>query len=564
MDDEPVTIDHVHQYAYCPRRMHLMYVDGRWGDNVFTEEGRSAHARLDAADDVLPEAPADVSADSASDAAPSDPEPVVARSVMLSSDGLGLVGKLDLVELDGGEALPVDTKRGHPPDNPWRCYEPERVQLMAQALLLREHGFACARGMLYFAGARRRVLVELSPELEARTVYLLREAQALAKRRDPPPPLSDSPKCVGCSLAGLCLPDEINYLDGRTANAPGDLRRLYPARDDALPLYVQEQGARVGKEGECVVVVRRDEKLGRYPLKDVAQLVLCGNIGVSAQALHLLCESGVPVVHLSMGGWFYGITHGHGLRNAYDRAAQFAAAGNEAQCLAFARAVTETKILNQRTMLRRNAQGDVDESLQTLKRQAERAAVCDNAENLLGVEGAAAAAYFGAFARMLRADKLADGFVFADRNRRPPRDPVNALLSFAYALLVKECTVALMSEGLDPWWGFYHRPRHGRPALALDLMEEFRPLVADSAVLSCINTGMAGIADFEVGASGCCMKPAARKAILRAYEQRLDDLMTHPVFDYRCSWRAVVRLQARLLAKWLRGDIDAYKPIATR
>jgi CRISPR-associated protein Cas1 len=165
---------------------------------------------------------------------------------------------------------------------------------------------------------------------------------------------------------------------------------------------------------------------------------------------------------------------------------------------------------------------------------------------------------------MIKANPLGETFDIAGRNRRPPKDPVNAMLSYGYALLVKECTVALMAEGLDPWWGLYHRPRHGRPALALDLMEEFRPLVVDSAVLSAVNTGMVAASDFVTGASGCLMKPPARKALIQAYEQRLDQLVTHPMFDYRCSWRSIIRVQARLLARWLRGDVPAYVGMTTR
>ena len=138
------------------------------------------------------------------------------------------------------------------------------------------------------------------------------------------------------------------------------------------------------------------------------------------------------------------------------------------------------------------------------------------------------------------------------------------MLSFGYALLAKETSIALLAEGLDPHWGFLHRPRHGRPALALDLMEEFRPLVVDSAVLSAINNGMVAPGDFVTTPAGCAMKDSARKALIRAYEMRLDQMITHPVFDYRCSWRAVIRVQAKLLAKALRGEIPAYAGITTR
>jgi CRISPR-associated protein Cas1 len=131
-------------------------------------------------------------------------------------------------------------------------------------------------------------------------------------------------------------------------------------------------------------------------------------------------------------------------------------------------------------------------------------------------------------------------------------------------MLTKECTIALITEGLDPWWGFYHRPRHGRPALALDIMEPLRPAVVDSAVITAINTGMVAAGDFNTSKSACIMQPTARKALIRAYEARLDQLITHPVFDYKCSWRVIIRLQARLLARWLRGDVPAYASVTTR
>jgi CRISPR-associated protein Cas1 len=165
---------------------------------------------------------------------------------------------------------------------------------------------------------------------------------------------------------------------------------------------------------------------------------------------------------------------------------------------------------------------------------------------------------------MLRPRDLSTEWDFTQRNRRPPRDPINAMLSFLYAVLVKEVTVAVLAEGLDPWWGLFHRPRHGRPSLALDLMEEFRPLLSDSAVLTAVNTGMVTAKDFTTSNAGCAMAADGRKGLLRAFESRLDSLVTHPLFGYRCSWRAVVRVQARLFARWLRGDIADYTGLVTR
>jgi CRISPR-associated protein Cas1 len=312
-------------------------------------------------------------------------------------------------------------------------------------------------------------------------------------------------------------------------------------------------------------VIRKDgEVLAKVRILDLTQLVVCGPVQVSHAVIHALCDAGIPLVHLSGGHWFHGVTTGISLRNAFDRAAQFRAVDDESTVLAFARALVAGKIRNQRTLLLRNASPRPDAALVNLSRLARRAAGAEDVPSLLGLEGMAARHYFGAFASMLRPDDLNVEWDFKGRNRRPPRDPVNAMLSFVYALLSKEVTVAILAEGLDPWWGLYHRPRHGRPALALDLMEELRPLVADSAVITAINTGMVKRRSFERTRTAATMNASGRKAMIQALEARLDQLVTHPVFDYRCSWRTVIRLQVRLFARWLRGDVPKYTTITTR
>lgn len=565
-----VTGDMVAQMAYCPRRFHLMYVEGRWADNTHTVEGRSVHRRVDKIDQVLPSPHAATGKPKQSDEPSGDEPPVIVRSVPLASERLSLMAKLDLASCDpeGGEAMPVETKRGKVPDNAQKSYEPERVQLMAQGLLLREQGYKVTQGMIYFAGSRTRVTVPFTPELEARTLELIAAARVAQGASLLPEPLDDSPKCRGCSLNGICLPDETLALRLVPPDpvAPG-VRRLYPAKDDALPLYVQEQGAKVGKKGETLTIEKSGEELGSVRLKDTSQVVLLGNVQISAQTLHLLCEAEVPVLHLSSGGWFSGITHGWGLRNAYDRAAQFTAFADPARCLEFSREVVRAKAVNQRALLMRNGV-PAPENARAVADMADlirKIPGADSADTLLGLEGSLAAPYFQNFSGMLKPkDFDAAAWEISSRNRRPPKDPVNALLSFAYALLSKECAVALLAEGLDPHWGFYHRPRHGRPALALDLMEPFRPVIAESAVLSCINTGMVVAADFERGAGACLLGSAGRKAFIRAYEARCEQLVTHPLFDYRISWRNAVRIQARLLSRRLRGDIAEWPCITVR
>ncbi len=598
LPEEWATVDMVNRFTFCPRLFHLMYVQGRWEDNTHTVEGKDVHRRVDRIEHLLPESrsanggdedeptdsPKAKRAKKGEEPDDADPPPEIARSVSLGCDDLGLMGKLDLVSADpeGGEAVPVETKKSRVPPVPERSYLPERVQLMAQGLLLRAHGYRSEHGYLYFAGSRSRVRVDFIPELESETraiISAVREARASVVM---PPPLEDSPKCWGCSLCGICLPDETNALRaaaiaekdepvsetaldeesgapeefGERSEGGPDVRRLYAARDRAMPFYVQEQGARVGKSGERLNVTKLGEKIGSVRLIEVSQVILMGNVQVTSQALHLLMEKGIPVVHFSTGGWFHGMSHGVGIENAYARSAQYAAAADSALRVKFASGAVRAKLANQRALLLRNGQGrERDEAVATLaKRLKQDESAFHSLGEVLGWEGEGAALYFSAFSSMLKTGELPE-FGFSTRNRRPPKDPINALLSFAYAMLAKECLVALWAEGLDPWWGLYHQPRHGRPALALDLMEPFRPIIADSVVITAVNTGMVGPKDFVVNANGCAMLPSGRKGFLRAWEQRLDQLYTHPEFDYRCSWRTILRIQARLLARWLRGDI---------
>jgi CRISPR-associated protein Cas1 len=553
-----VTVDAVHQFAYCPRRAYIMHVERQMAQNAFTEDGRRVHRRVDRVDQVLDAPDRDASGTG-------DDPPMIARSVSLSSQELGITGKLDLVSTDGDEAVPVETKRGSVPDVAGGIWEPERVQLMAQALLLRSAGWRCDHGFIYFAGSRRKVELRFDADLEARTLDMIANTRAQRLDARIPDPLEDSPKCSGCSVAGICLPDETHAL----RHVPADpiaptVRRLYPSRGEASPLYVQTQGARIGTRRGMLVVTLRDEALGEFRLIDIDHVVLCGSVQVSAQALHLLCEAGIPVCHLSIGHWFYGITAGFTLRNAYDRAAQFKAASDPARCLGFAQSIVAAKVSNQRTLLMRNAAPRPTPTIDLLARAYAAVGEATDRPQLLGVEGNAARAYFATFSSMLKAEDIATRFDAEGRARRPPPDPLNACLSFGYALLAREATVAIAAVGLDPFWGLYHQPRHGRPALALDLMEEFRPLIVDSTVITAFNTGMLRLDDFEIGASGCLLRDAARRRFIKGYEARMDQLATHPLLGYRVSWRTMLRLQARLLARWLRGDIPDYRGITTR
>jgi len=412
--------------------------------------------------------------------------------------------------------------------------------------------------------------VEFDEPLRARTLELLERAREAAASATLPAPLAGSAKCQGCSLHGVCLPDEVNYLvqEAGEASAPATepVRRLVPGRDDAQPLYVQEQGARIGLDGDVLEVRSREHGvIGKARLFELSQLVVMGNVQVSAQAIRELCGRGIPVCWMSFGGWLSGFTDGLGHNNVEIRRAQFRAAEDAGTSLKLAQRFVRNKIANSRTLLRRNHPDAPEATLREMSALSESTESAVGLPELLGMEGNAARLYFEAFPALIRATGGAElGFDFTTRSRRPPKDPVNALLSFAYSLLAKDLAVTARGVGLDPFLGFYHQPRHGRPALALDLMEEFRPIIADSVVLSAINTGVVTTADFVRSSLGVSMKPEGRKRFMRAYERRLEEEVTHPVFGYRISYRRILEVQCRLLSRHLLGEIASYPEFRTR
>ncbi|GAB4529133.1 MAG: CRISPR-associated endonuclease Cas1 [Amphiplicatus sp.] len=541
----------VNEWVYCPRLAYLEWAEGEWAETGDTAEGARAHARVDEGGGRLaaPE-----------EAADEDGPARRARSVLLSSERLGLIARIDMIDAEDGRVTPIDVKKGKRPHVAAGAYEPERVQVCAQALILEDNGYRVEEGAIWYAGSRERVRVELSADLRETTLRAASELRLAAASGRRPPPLNDSPKCVRCALAGVCLPDETNFFRKGTVPRP-----LNPADDPALPLYVQTPGARVRKSGEEIIIETDADKTA-VPLIAVSELALFGPASVTTPTLHELFRRNIPVAWFSTGGWLMGHAHGTGPANAYVRTNQYRAAFDEPRSLRIARGLVAAKIRNQRTMLRRNWRAEKspdgkDEALASLKHLAARAERAADAPALLGLEGEAAAIYFRRFDCMLAAregEALAARFSFEKRNRRPPEDPVNAMLSLAYALLMRTFLATLLSVGFDPYRGFYHAIRHGRPALALDMMEPYRPIIADSAVIGAINNGEVKPDGFYWNGPACAMKSDARRALIAAYERRLAQETTHPLFGYRVSMRRLIEVQTRLLARHLDGELRDY------
>jgi len=562
----------VNEFCYCPRLFYYEWVEGLFAESSDTVEGSAQHKRVDKKADALP-APEDL------------PENIHARSVTLSSERFKVIAKLDLVEVDGGTATPVDYKRGRPRDTEegLELWPSDKAQLAVQAIVLRENGYTCEEGVAYYRQTGQRVRVTFDRELMTWAEGLIAEAWRAAAG-DIPKPLEDSPKCPRCSLVGICLPDEtlraaewderdaqqLALFDGlRRKPARREVRPLVTPRSQKRPLYLNTQGVRVGKSGGVLQVKENDKVVQEVRVGETGQVNVMGNVQISTQAIQALCEAEVPVCYFSMGGWFYGITLGFNEKNVFLRRNQFRLAEQEYFCLSLARRLVSGKVRNQRTLLQRNHIEPDKRTLAGLKEMADRADSARAVDELLGIEGNAARLYFGAFAGMIKPDDESAGaddfpFDFEGRNRRPPRDPVNALLSLGYSMLAKDLTVACYAVGFDPYVGFYHQPRFGRPALALDLMEPFRPLIVDSAVLTAVNTGMVSGRDFVRAGTAVALTAAGRKGFLRAYELRMDTLVTHPLFEYRVSYRRLLEIQARLLARVLEGELANYPVFTTR
>jgi len=339
-------------------------------------------------------------------------------------------------------------------------------------------------------------------------------------------------------------------------------------------LYVTTQNAYLHKEGQSVVVRVEKENRLRLPIHTLDGIVCFGAISMSPFLMHHCAENNVAVSFLSLYGKFLARIQGPVSGNVLLRREQYRVADHPEAAAHIARNMLIGKIANARAVLRR-AQRDhgekssqpscneLEKAEQRLRQYVQRLEKPMPIDELRGNEGEAAASYFAAFPQLITVSD--EAFAFTGRNRRPPTDPVNALLSFTYTLLVHDCRSALEGVGLDPCVGYLHTDRPGRPSLALDLMEEFRAFLADRLVLSLINRRQIQPKDFKDSAGGAVtMTDDARKTLLTTWQKRKQDEITHPYLGEKCKIGLLPHLQAQLLARHLRGDLEAYPPFIWR
>ena len=515
-------------------------------DNAHTIDGRSSHRVVDLRN---------------KEGKPSRKEDMIhRRSVFFSSETLGIIGKLDLLEEDeNGDQYPVEYKKGKKPKDrePWLN---DQVQVCAQALLMRENGLTLpSKGFVYYIASKARAEVPLTEHLISETHRVIAECKLISQAEEPPALVENRNKCFACSLNAICLPEEEDVLKGKKVNA----RRILPSIIDGDLLYVDTIGAYLNiSDGNIKITAPGGNVIGEVRLEQLREIVLTGPVQSTSQVTQACLRNSIPIHYLSLGGSYLGVSssflHYHGLL----RESQWKAHFDTALSFELSRIVAVSKMINMRTMMMRYLREDnnTDDSgmFENMKRLIKQAKASGTVDSLRGFEGMAAKIYFASFGRYIKLEQRSL-FLFSDRNRRPPRDPTNALLSFGYSLLAKDCVGTALRVGFDPYSGFYHTMKYGRPSLALDMMEFFRQPIVDSVVLSSINNGVFNGKDFYQYQNVCYLNEKGRKKYLVRYQMRKKDMVTHPMFQYRLSYERTIELQFRLLGKYLLNEVDKYE-----
>lgn len=331
-------------------------------------------------------------------------------------------------------------------------------------------------------------------------------------------------------------------------------------------VYITANDAFIGKTDERLVVKADKQKLLDVPLIKVDGLVILGRATVSPAVVKELLERHIPLCFLTETGKYLGRLEPEMTKNIFVRQAQWKAAGESAQAIHLVKGFVRGKLKNYRTSFlrqaRKHSEVELDRAIDRIESAISPIEQTNNINSLRGLEGAGSAAYFGAFDRLIRVEE----FSFSTRCRRPPTDPVNSLLSFGYSLLRQDLQSAVNLVGFDPYLGYLHCQHYGRPSLALDLMEEFRPLVVDTIVLNAINLRILVRGDFtsEPISNAVSLTTEARRKFLKLYEEKKQSKFKHPVLGKQCSYQEAFEIQTRLMAKYLMGEIEKYPPLVLR
>ncbi len=537
----PVRVMALHALAYCQRLFYLEEVEEIRVANAKVFAGRELHAGLEADDGG---------------------EWV---SLELTSEALGLTGKVDCVRRRDGAYVPYEHKRGRAArgETPGadasgspQAWPSDRLQLIAYAVLLEENfGQVIPEGRIRYHADNVTVRVPIDDAARAELAEALATARRLREAVERPPIAENERLCRHCSLAPICLPEEVRQEREPTR----EVARLFPPDREGATLHVVSEGAHVGRSRDCLVVRPRDGPEAKYPIHSVEAVMLHGFAQLTTQAIRLCTEQGVGVHWMTAGGHHTASlvsTAGQVQR----RIRQYRALSEEATCLRLVRALVLAKVEGQHRYLLRATRGNeqprqtVAPHLTGLREALKAAARADNRDTLRGHEGVAAVHYFHGL-RSLLGEQVPESLRATNRNRRPPLDRFNAVLSFGYGLLHTAVLRAVLAAGLEPALGFFHTPRSAAYPLVLDLMELFRVPLWDLVLIGSLNRGQWNAdEDFTVTRAKVWLSDAGRKKAIELFESRLDESWKHPVLEYSLSYARTLELEARLLEKEWTGE----------
>ena len=531
LGDDPLPISLVLHAVFCPRNAWLQG-SGETTDTYQVQAGTEAHRAVDDATTAR------------------DNEH---RAVPVYSEALGVVGRCDCVRDQPDGTVVVIEYKTTPVRQQAIVTPAHRVQLALQAMCLEEAGHTVSAAFVWFVNHHKDVRVDLTDELRNEAARWVRTTRQLLQNSRPPEPLSNDARCSRCSHVSVCLPDEVR------STAPA--RRISVTRNRGVIVHATTPGSRVQIRRSRVEVVRGGEVLAALPLEKVDGLILHGNVDVSSALMRELLWRRRTVVWCSSRGRVMGWASTAQTVNGLGRVHQHEISAQGS--LPLARGMIRAKIANQATMLRRwYKAGDEATFLRFLQHSIDE---CASLPEIFAVEGRAAAVYFGLFPMFLKDGKRQDWVEhWSGRQGRGAGDPLNLCLNYAYGLLLTECVRALVACGLDPHAGILHSANRNKPAMALDLMEEFRPVIADSVVVSAINNGQLRLRYLSSGLGEATLDQRAKKVLITAHEARMATEIIHPLYGYKVSWRRVVEVQARLVLEAVSGSAAPYRGVTVR
>lgn len=530
MEEQIISAGGLHALAYCERLYYLENVEHiRLADErVFA--GRRAH------EETLPN------------------EEGSWTRVQLESSSLGLRGEVDVLRRIDGALVPYELKRGKSSGKKGdkRAWDTDLLQLGAYALLVEEHfGQPATEGRIRYLADKITIRVEIDAALRERVQKSIKRARQLSETVTRPPVTEHEGRCLHCSLAPACLPEEARL----SADPQWRTIRLLPPHPSGSPLHVMESGARVGKSNGTIQVTSLDGPKLEFPVHDVGAVILHGNAQMSTQAIRLCSENEIPVHWVSYSGALLGSLAG-GSGGAQRHIRQFEALRDEAMRARLTQATVRCKVEAQLRYCLRSTQGARTESAENgcneIRRLLRRVAKSTDVEHLRGLEGAAAREYFQLLPQLV-SDQVPCELRPDTRTRQPAKDRFSAILNYAYGMLYRQVVTSVLTVGLHPGFGYFHQPRTAALSLSLDIMELFRVPIVDMPVMGALNRKtFHPDNDFEAIPKGYSLSLSGRKKVIELVERRLTETWKHSVVDYSLSYARIIELEVRLLEKeWM-------------